>query len=708
MFYRIQLLPEIQRTKPTFSMSWFILLLGFSFSIIAPASAQNFFFSGNDDNTAFLCEDGRLFLSGVNNQGQLANATNVPSTIPVPTVGIGGVGFLPRCKQVQIEGVNTFMALTHSGDTVLAWGVNNYGQIGDGTTLLSSFPVRVKGVGGIGYLQDVKQIATGNASAYALTEEGKVLSWGYNFYGQLGNGTYVANVLYPDYVLKAPGDTLKNVKQISAGGVFCMALLCDGTVWVWGRNDWGQLGQNNSINSAYAMQVQNSTGTSFLTNIRKLEAGDNYCLAVSNADTLWSWGSNAFGQLGIGSVVTRRSLPTYVRNFSGSGKLDGVVAIAAGQGHTLALLTDHTIASWGRNTSGQLGNNNLINSNLPLQVLDPIGSGPLSDINYVVTGDLFSLARTSSNELYIWGENTVGQLGLGDYNNRSLPTLLSLLCEPLTDTLPNYGKTIYPSVVCEGPNSGTIYLNRHQLAIEEWQQSTDNFNSFTSLNHSDFSISFANISQPIYYRAVLKECTTFYYSPVATIRVDTFTQPGNLQFSATVREKYNQNVLRLKQYNGSVIQWEYSTDNFSSDKHLVNNHSDTLYYSGLLITTYYRVLTQSGVCPAMYSNTVEIRTINSNDVKIYDSFTPNGDYYNDEWVIDHIEQFPDNKVEVYNRWGQLVYRAEHYDNVQKVWKGENNISGTVGGTTLADDTYFYLVELGVDSSAQRGYVVISR
>ncbi len=672
-----------------------------------PLYSQNFFFSGNDNNSAFICDDGRLFLAGKNNEGQLGNGTNIPSPIPLQIVGIGGVGVLPKCKQVQIEGVNTYMALTNSGDTLVAWGVNDYGQIGDSTNLLRSFPVRVKGIGGKGYLQNIKQITTGNATSYALTEEGKVISWGYNFYGQLGNGTTSLNVLYPDYVLKAVGDTLKNVKLISAGGVFCMALLCDGTIWSWGRNDWGQLGQNNSTPSNYAIQVKNSSGTGPLININKIEAGDNYCLALSNTDTLWSWGSNASGQLGIGSAITRRSLPVYVKDFSSTKNLSGVVSIAAGQGHALALLSDQTIASWGKNNSGQLGNNTIINSTLPIQVMGTNGINPLTQINYIVTGDLFSLARTSTNQLYIWGENSIGQLGLGDYNNRLLPTSLILPCLPTTDTLPNYGKIINPTVVCEKTNNGTIFLNKHQLPILSWQKSEDNFNSFTSIDERNFTLSFFNLTKPTYYRALLSECANLYFSPVGTINIDTLSKAGKINSSTIVREGNNEGILRLNNYNGNIIGWESSIDNFYSHIHKINNTKDTLMYSNIITTTYYRILTQSGVCPAVYSDTVEIKTISSKDLKIYDSFTPNGDRYNDEWIIDYIEQFPENKVKIYNRWGQLVFNIEQYNNSEKVWKGENNTSGTIGGNTLADDTYFYLVELG-EGTTQKGFVVISR
>lgn len=685
-------------------LKWMFAFL-FLVVIVQTAWSQKIFFSGNDFNSILICEDGRVFASGENSSGQLGNGTFISSDSPLALTGIDGAGTLPKCKQVQIEGVSSNLALTNSGDTVLAWGINNFGQIGDGTTGIKPFPVRVKGLNGIGYLQNIKQIATGNYSSYALTEDEKVLNWGCNESGQLGNGTFSTNVVYPDYVLKSTGDTLKNVKFISAGGIFCLALLCDGTVWAWGSNGGGELGQNNTTNSAYAVQVKNSSGTGYLSNIKKIEAGDNYGFALSNTDTLWCWGTNNAGELGIGSVGSVFILPTYTRNASGTGQLAGVIDVAAGQGHTLALLSDNTVVSWGANASGQLGNNTTVGSTLPVQVLD--GANPLSDVNYISTGDYFSIARTSANQLYVWGKNSFGQLGLGDTNDRLLPSPLPLPCSPTSDIFPGNGRTVYSSPVCSGINNGNVYLNKFHSTIVNWEYSDNNFVSFDTINETDFSVGFTNLTRPAYYRAVLSECGATTYSPVALILVDSLTQSGILRSSATVRKYYNEDNLTLTGRVGSVVRWEWSEDNFVNDQHLLGNTSDTQMYSGISKTTYYRVLIKSGVCDSVYSNSVEIKAIDSRDIKIYDSFTPNGDNYNDDWSIDLIELFPENKVEIYNRWGQLVYKTEYYDNVNRVWRGESNVSGA-SGTTLADDTFFYMIDLGNNYPTQKGYVVITR
>lgn len=668
------------------------------------ARGQNVYFCGNDDNAAFICEDGRLLITGENNTGQLGTGSFVPSNIPIPVGGIDGAGTAPRCKQVQIEGVSTFLALTNSGDTVLAWGPNNFGQAGDGTLEVKVFPVRVRGVEGNGYLQNIRQIATGNFTGYALTEDGKVLSWGSNSHGQTGTGEPDSIVYFPSYVLKAPGDTLKNVTAISAGGTFCMALLCDGTVWAWGRNNVFQLGQNNTANSSFAIPVKRSNGTGILSNIKKIEAGDNCAFALSAADTLWGWGPNWDGRVGTGSG-NDHPLPAYIRNPSGNAKLSGVEHIASGQGHTVVILADQRVFAWGRNDYGQLGRNDTINSFLPVQVRDPAGTGFLSGVNYVGAGDEFTIVRTTDNALYVWGANTLGQLGVNDHVHRKLPFPLEISCQPVPDMYPATGTMEHAPAICAGNNSGSVYLTRHQFPIVDWQQSFDGFASYSSLGGKDFSQYYHNLQHTTYYRAVMKGCDQMIFSPVAVLEIDSLSRGGTIESSATVRVNNNHDTLHLTSYKGSILHWESSTDNFTSVRQQIAQTDSVLAFTDLSQTTYYRALVQLGACPAVYSDTAEIRTIDQAAIKIYNGFTPDGDHINDEWIIDFIELFPRNRVEIYNRWGQPVYRASPYDNNANVWRGENNQNGN---EPLPDGTYFYVVDPGEGFQVLKGFVVISR
>jgi|GEM_PF-4931392 len=682
-----------------------VLLYSLFFALLASSEAegQNVFFSANDDNSAFLCEDGRLFITGENNVGQLGTGSLIPSNVPVMVAGING-GALPRCKQVSLEGVTTFLALTYSGDTVLAWGPNDHGQVGDGTREKRLTPFIVKGVGGIGHLKNIKQIATGNATAYALTNDGKVLSWGGNASGETGTGTFTDPVYYPSYVLKGPGDTLKNVKAISGGGTFCMALLCDGTVCAWGKNHVGQLGQNNKTNSAYALPVKDKTGNGLLRNIKKIEAADNYSYALSDNDTLWVWGPNWDGRLGTGNK-TDRLLPDYVRSVDGTGHLSGVVEIAGGQGVALALLSDKTVCSWGINDYGQLGRNDTIDSALPVKVKDPSGTGELKDINYIAVGDIHCIVRNDRNELYVWGGNPLGQLGLNDHVNRWLPVQLILPCEPTRDVFPGNGKMEYTPSVCVESNTGNIYITKYHSAIERWELSTDSFSTFTPVANTSFSQEYSNLTQKTYFRVVLNECGETFYSPVAVIEIDSLTRPGVVEPSASVRAHLNKDTLHLKNYKGNVLFWEYSKDNFVTDWQIIRSSEPSCVYSDLAVTTYFRAYVKRGNCPARYSEPAEIRIVDASVVKAYDGFTPNGDNINDEWIIDFIELYPDNRVEIYNRWGQLVCRINSYNNESNVWKGDSN---TNGNEPLADDTYFYVINLGDGSAVMKGFVVINR
>ncbi len=686
-------------------MHFRVLLYSILFAFLASTKtkAQNVFFSANDDNSAFLCEDGRIFITGENNVGQLGIGSLIPSNVPIMISGING-GIAPRCKQVSLEGVTTFLALTNSGDTVLAWGPNDRGQVGDGTLEKRLTPYVVRGVGGLGHLSNIKQISTGNVTGYALTNDGKVLSWGGNASGETGTGNFTDPVYYPSYVLKAPGDTLKNVKAISGGGTFCLALLCDGSVWGWGRNHVGQLGQNNKTNSAYAIPVKDKSGKGVLNNIIKIEAADNYSYALSSNDTLWVWGPNWDGRLGTGNK-TERLLPDYVRSIDGARHLSGVVQIAGGQGVALALLSDKTVCSWGINDYGQLGRNDTIDSTLPVKVKDPSGTEDLQNINYIAVGDIHCIVRNDKNEIYIWGGNTLGQLGLNDHVNRWLPVMLTLPCEPDRDVFPGNGKMENASSVCVESNKGKVYITKFHSAIERWEQSTDNFETFTPVVNTSFSYEYSNLKEKTYYRVLFNDCGKTFYSPVAIIDIDSLTRGGVVESSTSARAHLNKDTLHLKDYKGTILFWEYSKDNFTTDWQTIKSSDPYCIYSDLSKTTYYRALVKRGSCPAKYSEAAEIRIVDASAVKVYNGFTPNGDNINDEWVIDFINLYPDNKVEIYNRWGQLVYRSNSYNNESNVWRGDNNIAGK---EPLADDTYFYVIDLGDGSPVIKGFVVINR
>lgn len=272
---------------------------------------------------------------------------------------------------------------------IFAWGNNQYGELGDGTTADRHAPVQVSAV------TNATAIAGGNHHSLALKADGTVLAWGWNGNGQLGDDT-TTDRQTPVQVSGLAATA------VAGGGAYSMALAADGTVWTWGANGNGQLGDGTTTDRLAPVQVSGLTG------ITAIAGGAEHALALKSDGTVWGWGLNGNGQLG-DDTTTNRETPVQV-----SGLTD-VTAIAAGESHSLALTANGTVWAWGDNGNGQLGDDTLAERPTPVQVSE------LSGITAIAAGSLHSLALTANGAVWAWGHNGTGQLGDGTTDNRSTP-----------------------------------------------------------------------------------------------------------------------------------------------------------------------------------------------------------------------------------------------------------------------------------------------
>ncbi|WP_198360488.1 Ig-like domain-containing protein [Thermincola potens] len=244
------------------------------------------------------------------------------------------------------SGTGYSLALKPDG-TVWAWGINDQGQLGNGGQDLNPHknPEQVPGLTG------VTALAPGGYHVVALKNDGTVWTWGKNDSGQLGDGTYTSR-FSPGQV---PG--LTGVKAVAAGANHTVVLKTDGTVWAWGNNMYGQLGTSPSVLAKTYSPVQ----IPGIDSVVEIGAGIWHTLARRADGTVWAWGRNIEGQVGNGSASAVVDSPAQV-----SG-LTGVTKVAAGGYHNLALRSDGTVWAWGRNDKGQLGTGNTVSSNVPVQ-----------------------------------------------------------------------------------------------------------------------------------------------------------------------------------------------------------------------------------------------------------------------------------------------------------------------------------------------------
>ncbi|WP_019851439.1 hypothetical protein [Desulfitobacterium sp. PCE1] len=288
-----------------------------------------------------LDKDGSVWAWGCNSSGELGDGTRFHKYTPVKV--LTGVQHI-----TSYCGLHT-MVLKKDG-TVWAWGANHLGQLGDGTIIDRLTPVQVTG------LSNVKEIAAGGLHSMALKYDGTVWAWGYNDYGQLGDGAkidYYIPILTP---IQVPG--LSNVTKIASGPNHSIALQNDGTVWTWGSNGQYQLGYDTG--STYRCSTPQRVPE--LSDIKEIEAGELHTIALKNDGTVYTWGMNYDGQLGDGTTIKRKT-PQKVND------LPEIKTIAGGYSHTIALQNNGTIWAWGYNEYGQTGNQKKSNVLTPEKAL---------------------------------------------------------------------------------------------------------------------------------------------------------------------------------------------------------------------------------------------------------------------------------------------------------------------------------------------------
>ena len=330
------------------------------------------------DHSFVLKPDGQVWGWGRNANGQLGDATTVQKDVPTQITALTSRNF--------VDGGDSHSLSLRNDGLAFASGLNSSGQIGDNTLTQRTTPVQVLNITGL------VRVSAGGSHSLAVKSNGTAYGWGLNTSGQVGNGNTTSPQKLPVQVVSLTG-----VAAVAAGLNHSLALKSDGTVYAWGLNTNGQLGNNSTTQSSSPVQV--GVAGNWLTGVITIAAGNSFSLALKADGTLWGWGLNSSGQLGDGTS-TQRLTPVQVSS------LTGVRAIAAGGFHALAAKDDGSLFAWGGGTAGQLGDGTATNSNTPVQLV-------LTRITSVAAGYQHSLALDSDGVVWAWGAGGFGQVGDG-------------------------------------------------------------------------------------------------------------------------------------------------------------------------------------------------------------------------------------------------------------------------------------------------------
>ncbi|MCB9335785.1 MAG: T9SS type A sorting domain-containing protein [Flavobacteriales bacterium] len=343
--------------------------------------------------------NGTLWMWGWNNDGQLGNSTNSPSSIPMQ-IGVENNWLKLAVSENAViadgTGGKHSMAIKTDG-TLWAWGLNTFGQLGNNSIISINEPTK------IGNDTIWKDVALGPHHTLAIKTDGTLWAWGNNQYGQLGiNSTTDAHV--PTQI-----GTDTDWDKIATGSQHCLAIKTNGTLWSWGRNNYYQLGFfNDNTNKLIPTKIGSDTDWANIT------VGGDFSFATKTNNTLWGWGRNDYGQLGLGNNSSYHPIPEQIGTQTNWAKID------AGNSHMLAIKLDESVWGWGYNYDGELaqGNNTFM-------ITSPVQLSSLSNIKYISSGGYCGMSIDNNGELKTWGYNDGGLLGTGNFNNSNLPILIN-------------------------------------------------------------------------------------------------------------------------------------------------------------------------------------------------------------------------------------------------------------------------------------------
>lgn len=332
-----------------------------------------------------------LYVWGLNTSGQLGLGDVVNRSSPVQ-LGSGN-----EYSKISAGTAQT-LAIKTDG-TLWAWGSNNVGELGLGDIAGRSSPVQV------GSLSNWSQVSTGLDHSLAVKTDGTLWAWGTGGNGRLGSGNTTSRSS-PIQI-----GSLTDWSRVFAGAFHSLAIKTDATLWAWGLNTSGQLGLGTA--SSVSSPVQVGSEISWVADTEACSAGGLHSLGRRSPLLGYAWGANNRGQLGQGDVVARSS-PTIL----GSNVFEKLVAANE---HSLAILYNGTLYAWGINTSGQLGLGDVTNRSNPVQV------GALTSWSNFSAGceGSHAVAIQTDGTLWAWGLNTSGQLGQNNVVNRSSPVQIS-------------------------------------------------------------------------------------------------------------------------------------------------------------------------------------------------------------------------------------------------------------------------------------------
>ena len=421
-------------------------------------------------HTILLTTKGRVFTWGFNQYGQLGNETLEDSHIPNEITSFFNLSEGEHITQVSIGALHS--AALSSNYRLFIWGNNDHNQLGDGTYGPSSNETVPKDITSEFNLESneyIERIDLGLFHSSALTSSGRLFMWGNNEKGQIGNETTTKQPLPLDITSFFDFSTNEQIQQVELSNTNSAILTTENQLYIWGDNAYGQIGNDSFIDSSTPINITPYFELSDNETIEKISLGVVHSSALTNKGNIFTWGFNGEGLLGNQSTENYPK-PTNITSYVNLEADEFITDIEMGGNHSSLLTSSNNIFIWGQNEYGELGINSNDSIDTPHLITDIFSLAQDDSIKTISLGTINSFVVTTQGKIFGWGYNRYGGLGMNSNLNAYIPKLVYLSKIELID-----------SMSINNNSQLTIYTPEKELySITQWYMDKNLLNEFNS------------------------------------------------------------------------------------------------------------------------------------------------------------------------------------------------------------------------------------
>lgn len=393
-------------------------------------------------HSSALTTEGKLYLWGENGSGQLGYGTSTYSNMPNDISSQFNLFAGEKIQSVSLGAYHSSALTTEN--RLFMWGNNNSGQLGNGFTLNSDTPIDITSQFNLNEGETIHKVSLGAYHSSALTTDNRLFTWGRNNSGQLGNGS-TANSLVPyDTTAQFSLNEGEVIQDVSMGEDHSSIITSEGRLFMWGNNEFGQLGNGDTVDSNNPIEIENSE---FSLNqgevIQSVSLGKEHSSALTSEGRLFMWGSNESKQLGIVTAFVHMIIPIEITSRFNLEEGEVITSVIMRGRYSSAFTSQGRLFMWGENTHGQLGDGTTISSIIPVDITLQFELYTGDALRMVALGSSHSSVITTDGHLLMWGRNIAGELGTVSGTNSNTPILNRMKTAfSIEQTVYDYSQTI--------------------------------------------------------------------------------------------------------------------------------------------------------------------------------------------------------------------------------------------------------------------------